>query len=156
MSDHARQQIRSALATLLKATPTTWGQVFETRIPTSRAVLPYLLIFSDGESIDENVTDRIGFYQRDANIIISGRLRLTGNNDTELIEDRIDAMAAEIESKITFSSILTTLPAIKGLHLNSTDIAVVVDDQDAPQYAELTLNYLVRYYTAEGAPTSFI
>lgn len=153
---HARQQIREAVATLLKVTATTWGQVFETRIPTARAVMPYLLVFSDGEASEAISPMAPGVYLRDLNLVVAGRLRLPGNNDTETIEDRMDALAAVVEARLTFAALLSPLPQIKGLRLASTEQVVVIDDQSAPQYAEVTLAFVARYATAEGAPETLI
>jgi hypothetical protein len=153
---HARQQIREAAATLLKVSPSTWGQVFETRIPSSRAVMPYLMIFSDGEVIDPSTVNLPDAYQRDLNLVVAGRLRLPGNNDTETVEDRMDALAVEVETKLKFSALLLTLTQIKSLRLVTTEMVVVTDEQDAPQYAEVTLSFVAQYFTAEGAPETLI
>lgn len=153
---HARQQIREAAAALLKASPVTWGPVFETRIPSSRAVLPYLMIFSDGESVDASTVNLGGILMRDLSLVVSGRLRLPGNNDTETVEDRMDALAAEVETKLAFSALLPTLPLLKGLRLMNTDLAVITDETEAPQYAEVTLLYVARYVTADAAPATLI
>lgn len=153
---HARQQVREAVATLLKATPSTWGQVFETRIPSTRAVLPYLMVFSDGESAEPISPNSAGIYLRDLNIVVAGRLRLPGNNDTETVEDRMDALADEVETKLTFAALLAALAQIKGLHLASTEMSVVTDEQGAAQYAEVTLAFVARYATAEGSPATLI
>ena len=153
---HARQQIREAAATLLKATPSTWGQVFETRIPPSRAVMPYLMVFSDGEAIGPSTVNQSGVCQRDLNLVVAGRLRLPGNNDTETVEDRMDALAVEVETKLTFSALLATLGQLKGLRLTNTEMVVVTDEQDAPQYAEVTLAFVARYFTAEALPETLI
>ena len=156
MSNHARQQIREAVATLLKVSPATWGPVFETRIPSSRAVLPYLMVFSDGESADQISVNSPCVYLRDLNLVVAGRLRLPGNNDTETIEDRMDALAAEVETKLGFSSLLTTLSQLKSIRLTSTEMNVIVNEDDAPQYAEVTLAFVAQYATTEAAPTVLI
>jgi hypothetical protein len=153
---HARQQIREAAATALRATPAAWGQVFETRIPSPRAVLPYLMVFSDGDAVDASSVNLPDTYLRDLNLVVAGRLRLPGNNDTETVEDRMDALAAEVETKLKFSTLLTTLTQLKGLRLTSTEMLVVIDEQDAPHYAEVTLQFIARYATAEGLPETLI
>lgn len=154
---HARQQIREAAAALLKAAaPTTWGLVFETRIPSARAVMPYLMIFSDGESMAADSINLPGVYLRDLNMHVVGRIRLPGNNDTETVEDRMDALAAEVETKLKFSAIVATLTQVKSLRIASTEMNVVVDDQDAPQFAEITMSFVARYATAEALPETFI
>src|SRR3990167_8668209 len=148
---HVRQQIREAVATLLKVSPSTWGPVFETRIPTSRAVMPFLMVFADGESVDSISVNSPGVYFRDLNIVVAGRLKLPGNNDTETVEDRMDALASEVETKLSFSALLSTMTQLKGIRLASTEMVVVIDDQDSPQYAEVTLAFVARYVTAESA-----
>lgn len=153
---HARQQIREAAATALRVTPSTWGQVFETRIPSSRAVMPYLMTFAPDDAPDAATIDQPGIYLRDATLIVAGRLRLPGNNDTETIEDRMDALAAEVETKLTFAALIAALPLVKSLRLGPTEAVVVTDEQDAPQYAEVTLQFTARYATAEGAPETLI
>jgi len=153
---HARQTIREAAAVLLKASPIKWVSVFETRIPTSRAVLPYLLIFSDGESVENVGQNLAGVYLRSVNITVAGRLRLPGNNDTQTIEDSMDALAEEVETKLTFTTLQASVAALQSLMLNSTEMSVVINEDDAPQYAEVTLSYTARYVTAEGAPGTLI
>ena len=155
MSNHARQQIREAVATLLKVSPVTWGPVFETRIPSARAVLPYLMVFSDGEAVD-SISATSAIYLRDLNLVVAGRLRLPGNNDTETVEDKMDALAAEVETKLGFSSLQATIAQLKSIRLTSTEMSVIVNEDDAPQYAEVTLNFVAQYATAESAPTTLI
>lgn len=153
---HACEQISAAAATLLAATPVTWGLVFETRLPTSRAVMPFLMVFDDGEPLDAISVVAPGVYQRDLNLVVAGRLRLPGNNDTETVEVRMNAVAAEVETRLTFSALVGMLPQIKGLRLASVDKKVIIDEQDAPQYAEVTLVYVAQYFTAEGSPNTLI
>jgi hypothetical protein len=153
---HACQQITAGAAALLEVAPVTWGLVFETRLPSSRAVMPYLMVFDDGEPLEAISVLASGIYQRDLNMIIVGRVRLPGNNDTETVEIRMNALAAEVETKLTFSALLATLPQLKGLRLASTEKVVVTDEQGAPQYAEVTLAFVARYFTQEGSPETLI
>lgn len=153
---HACEQISAATAGLLSNTPTVWGEVFETRLPSARAVMPYLLVFDDGEPLDAIAPLAPGIYQRDLNLVIAARLRLPGNNDTETVERKINTVLADIETRMTFQALLATLPQLKGLRLVSVEKVVVTNQDDTPQYAELTLIYVARYYTAEGAPETMI
>lgn len=153
---HACEQISAAAAALLATTPVTWGLVFETRLPTSRAVMPFLMVFDDGEPLDAISAVAPGIYQRDLNLVVAARLRLPGNNDTETAEVRMNAALAEIESKLTFSTLLVSLSQLKGLRLASVEKVVVTDEQAVPQYAEVTLMYVARYFTAAGAPETMI
>ena len=153
---HACEQISAATAVLLSNTPTVWGEVFETRLPSSRAVMPYLLVFDDGEPLDAISPLAPGIYQRDLNLVVAARLRLPGNNDTETVERKINTVLADIETRLTFQALLATLTQLKGLRLVSVEKVVVTNQDDAPQYADLTLIYVARYYTAEGAPETMI
>jgi len=153
---HARQQIMDAAATLLRVSPAAWGQVFESRIPATRAVMPYLMIFSDGEAAEKISADAPAVYSRTANLVIAGRLRLPGNNDRETVEVRMDALAAEVETKLTFAALQAALPQLHALALVSTEQAVVVTEDDVPQYAEVTLTCVAVYATQEGSPATLI
>lgn len=153
---HARQQIREAAATLLKTSPSAWGQVFETRLPSARAVMPYLMLFCDGEQVEAATVHAPDIYLREASLIVAGRLRLPGNNDLETVEDRMDALAAEVESKLRFAALVAAVPLLHALRLVASDMTVVTDEQDAPQYAEITLQYLAAYATQEGVAETLI
>ena len=153
---HARKQIREAAATLLRATPSTWGTVFESRLPTTRAVMPYLMIFSDGEASQKISANSPAVYSRTANIVISGRLRLPGNNDKETIEDKMDAVAVEVETKLTYTTLQAVITQLQSLTLLSTEQALVVGEDDSPQYAEVTLTFAAGYATLEGSPATLI
>ena len=118
--------------------------------------MPYLMVFADGESAESISANMPGIYLRDLNIAVAGRLKLPGNNDTQTVEDRMDAVAAEVETKLAFSALLTALPQIKSIRLTNTEMVVVIDDQDSPQYAEVTMSYVMQYATAEAAPTTLI
>ena len=91
---HARQQIREAAATVLRVSPTAWGQVFETRIPTARAIMPYLMLFADGETIAPGSVNLSDVHQREISLVVAGRLRLPGNN---VGRRRTDAFVRDME-----------------------------------------------------------
>lgn len=152
---HARQQIREAVATLLRVSPTTWGSVFETRLPKKRTTADFLMVFADGEASVNQSSDAPAFYLRSCNLAVVGHLRLPGNTDTETVEDRMDAMAAEIETKLTFTTLRAQV-AIQQIHLLSTEMVVIVDSEDAPDHAELTLSFVAEYATQAGLPEALI
>lgn len=155
---HARQAIREAAATLLRTTPTAWTTVFETRIPKTRPNKNFLMVFSDGDVSEKTNADTPGLYQRRCALHVVGHLRLPGNTDTETVEDQMDAMAAEIETKLTFATLQAAsgMTLLHGLVLGATDMAVVVDEEDKPMHAELTLSFVADYFTTEGSPATLI
>jgi hypothetical protein len=155
---HARQAIREGAATLLKTSPTNWGQVYETRIVKKRPTKDFLIVFSDGDASEKDSIHEVGDYERRCTLVVVGHLRMPGNTDTETIEDRMDAVAAEIETKLTFSTLqaVAGLSKLGSLDLTSTEMTVVVDEQDAPDHAEVTLLFVAGYTTAEGSPATLI
>ncbi len=42
---HVREQVRSAITTLLNTTPTAWGRAYNSRIPPMQQVWPYLMLW---------------------------------------------------------------------------------------------------------------
>lgn len=153
---HARQQIREAIATRLRTSSSQWGTVFETRLPTARAVMPYLMVFADGESEMPATDGEPLVYQRHLNLVVSGRLRLPGNNDTQTVEDSMDALAAQVETTLTFASVQVSLPQLQKLHLTSTEMVVVTNEDAQPQHAEVTLAFVAEYHTQEGIPATLV
>lgn len=155
---HARQAIREGAAGLLKTSPVAWGSVFETRLPKSRPTKDFLLIFSDGDAAEKDTVGMVGDYERRCNLVVVGHLRLPGNTDTETVEDRMDAVAAEVETKLTFSTLqaVSGLGKLKGLSLTSTEMVVIVDEKEKPDHAEVTLLFVAEYATAEGSPATLI
>ena len=155
---HARQAIREGAANLLKTSPANWGQVYETRIVKKRPTKDFLIVFSDGDASEKDSIHEIGDYERRCTLVVVGHLRMPGNTDTETIEDRMDAVAAEIETRLTFSTLqaVSGLSKLGSLDLTSTEMNVVVDEQDQPDHAEVTLLFVAGYTTAEGSPATLI
>ena len=159
---HARQTIREAIATVLAAaTPTNWGKVFETRLVTSRQVMPFLIVYASDETATSLLIHPSSIYDRMLTINIVGMLKMPGTGDgtsmTETIEDRMDAMSAEIETKLTNTSLQAIVAKAKALQLQSTAMEVVVNETDGSiSHAELTQTWVVSYDTVEGAPEVLI
>ncbi len=149
---YAAQQICEAAAALLKAAPVTWGLVLETRLPTARAVMPYLLVFGATTPASPVTASAPMVLERNLSLVVAGRLRLPGNNDTETVEDRMYALASEVESTLTFAALQAVIPQLQQLYPVEVDPVVVLNAEDAPQHAEITLTFAVRYLTQEGAP----
>lgn len=155
---HARQTLREAIASLLASSPSTWSQVIESRIPSSRVIWPYLMVYAAQESAEKISVESPCIYLRRVEILVVGMLRLPGSGDTQTIEDKMDAMAEEIETKLTN----TTLRAVSGvlqiesLSLTTTTMDVVVDEEQAPDHAEVQLSFDVAYVTTEGVAATIL
>jgi len=152
---HGRKTIRSAIATLLATTPSAWSQVVETRIQSSRQIWPYLMVFAESEDSDDTVVNMGGIYSRNLVVSVVGLLRLPGTGDTQTIEDKMDTMAAEIETKLTHTTLSATVSAVKSVSLIASRMDVIIED-DGIDHAELNLSWRVNYYTAEGSPETLI
>lgn len=153
---HVNQQLIDAVAVVLDAAATSWKFVFKTRLPTSRAVMPYLMLFVADESVAAIETMGPGIYLRDVGLVVAGRLRLPGNNDTETVEERMNTLAADVETRLTFAALQAELPQLQSLRLTGSERTVVINEDDAPQYAEITLSLVARFATQEGAPSVFL
>ena len=80
---------------------------------------------------------------------VRGYLQIT---DDEGIEDNADAMATEIETRITHSLMNAELSnKCHGLYLTDSSFTVDIDEQERVQ-AILSVDYSVLVYTDEGLP----
>jgi hypothetical protein len=155
---HARKQIRNAVATLLAPTPGTgtYQLVTQTRIDSSRNIWDYIKVFADGDTSERLVISAPAPYDRVLSLAVVGMLRMPGNKDTQTIEDKMEAMAAEIENKITNLLLLAALPKVGWIALTDTKMDVLVDVNDKIDHAELTMSWLVSYSTQEGLPETLL
>lgn len=152
---HTRKIIRNAVATILKTSPTTWSSVSESRIQSTRQIWPYLMVFADSET-SEAVTMTLPMpYERTVIISVVGLLRLPGTGDTYTIEDKMDAVAAEIETKLTTSTLRAIVPRVQSVMLTSSNMDVVIEE-DGIDHAELNQTWSISYSTMEGLPEAFI
>jgi hypothetical protein len=155
---HARQQLRAAIATLLA--PTAGGTyiiVRQTRIDSTRpADWDYLKVFADGDASERMTIGETSPYDRVLSLAVIGMLKMPGNRDTFTIEDKMEAMAAEIEGKMTNALLRAQVPRLQYLSLVSTSMDVLVDAADKIDHAELTQSWLVGYSVMEGAPETLI
>lgn len=146
---HGRKIIRSAIATILRMSPVAWSSVQETRIESPRQIWPYVMVFAESESSELETIGQVGIYERTALITVVGLLRLPGTGDTISIEDKMDVMAVEIETKLTRST-LGAVIRVGTLSLIATKMDVIIEE-DGIDHAELNMTWSVTYSTAEGA-----
>lgn len=151
---HARKQIRDAVATLLNASPVNWQLVTPSRIASSRQVWPYLMVFADGETSEPITVTEPMVSQRSLSVAVVGMMRLPGTGDTQTVEDRMDALAEEVETKLTTAAV-RGLVAINSCSLVSTVMDVFIEEESV-DHAEIKLVYNIVYTTLDGAPSALI
>lgn len=146
--DHARKQIRSAIATMLADLPTTGTRVYPSRVYSlDENDLPSLSVFTVDAGNDEVVTKiTMGNppkFHRVCPVVIEGHVLVDDN-----VDDALDEISAEVE--IAMSANLTvgerTLPA----QLQSTSKELLGDHES--QIGIVRLIYSVSYVTAENTP----
>ena len=152
---HSRRTIREAVASILSTTPVAWKSVIESRIASSRVIWPYLMVFAESDSSDPQTVSDPCVYGRELSISIIGMLRLPGTGDKESVEDKMDEVSAEIETKLTQSALRDSVPQIQSLSLVST-VMEVIEDGEGNYHAEVTLSWRVGYSTLEGYPGSLL
>lgn len=151
---HARQAIREAIAKVLSTSPVAWTQVVESRISSPRQIWPYLMVFAESDIAGKISVNLPCIYRRSLSITVVGMLRLPGSGDHSTIEDRMDALAAEVETKLTNTTLraVTGMTQIESLTLTSTQMDVAIDEDNSIDHAEVQMSFDVAYAVAEGAP----
>ena len=152
---HARQQVRDALVTLLNSAPSSYRRAYNTRIPPMQQVWPYLLVWTDSETVTEQTIHPSSLQLRDMNLAIEARVQLP-QRETEVLETRMDTVAAEIETKLKLSTMQTSLAHVTNFVLTDTRMELAVDQDDVPAYGAITLNYVISYTTVEGSPETLV
>lgn len=155
MTTHARQTIREAVATILSVTPSNWVSVLQTRIATSRQIWPFIQVFVTDETSTQLLIHQTGLYDRFLSISVVGMLKMPGtggDSDKETIEDRMDALCLEVETKMTRSALGAIVANAKTLSLTSTMMEIALDEADQVSHGVVTLVYEVSYNTVEGSP----
>lgn len=155
---HVRQTVREAVATLLNAsTHSNWTMAYETRIQTSRQQQwDYILVYSATESVQAELIHAPNIYTRELTLNVIGMLRLPGNGDTQTIEDKMDAMAVDIETRLTYAALVAVVSGVESFYLESTSMDVIVTEEGTVDHAELSMVWKIGYSSAEGAPSTFI
>lgn len=148
---HARQTLREAVANVLDNSMVNYARVYESRLPPLQQVWPHVAVFDETEG-DAALTIHAGHIQeRDLRLVTEGRLQVVGN--PEDMEDRMDTVAAEIETKLTETALRAVFAKLKLLQLTDTDKRIVFNETSGEiAYAAVTLGWRVVYMTVEGAP----
>lgn len=151
---HAREQIINAVVSLLNASPVSWQLVTPSRIASTRQIWPYLMVFSDGETSGPITVTVSMVSQRSLTVAVVGLLRLPGTGDTQTVEDRMDTLAEEVETKLTTAAV-RGLVAINSCSLVSTVMDVFIEE-DSVDHAEIKMVYNIVYTTLDGQPSTLI
>jgi len=150
---HVRKKVNDAVYGILNTTPVLWTLVWQNRLPPSRGVTPYLQVWVDSEEINAEDIHQGHLQRRSMTLITRGRLRTIEHEEDE---DRVDAMAAEIETKLTTAALNTALSnKLRKLHLESVDIGFAEED-DERDFFEVVLSWTVEVYTLHGSPETLV
>ena len=153
---HARQTIRANIKEILLAGKhPQWGTVVDDRVPLDRTAWPYLMVYTDSDAGDPNVS-RPAAQIRDLTIIITGMVRLSGTGEKHTVEAKMDAIAEAVEERLTFDAVLALNSGVKEVTLLSTDLEVVETEDQKVDHAEVTMTWRFIYATLEGQPSIFI
>lgn len=118
-------------------------------------VFPYLMVWTDSEVVVDRVIHHSGAQMRDMNLTIEARLQLP-QRETEVLEARMDTVAAEIETKLTLATVQTSQPNVSSFYLVDTRMELAVDQDEVPSFGAVVMNYLVSYTTNEGSPETLV
>lgn len=151
---HIRQQVKYAIASLLKVDMVEYESVLETRLQSSRQIWPYLLVYSTGDTVESVAATDPNIYLRQINITVVGMLRI--NNDNLEIEQIMDAFCLEVESKLISSNLRALVPQFESFSMVSTNLDIIVTEDDAIDHAEATMNFVVTCANSETSPSVLI
>lgn len=146
---HARQQIREVIGELLKGLPTTGARVFTNRpYPLDGDELPAIFVMTPQE-ISEVSSFGGPAVKQDRQL----RFVIGAHGIGVDVQDLLDRMALEIETRIDESRSNTRLTAL----IFHSDIAftgtqVNISAEGKSRVGEIRLTYDVMYRTARGAP----
>lgn len=148
---HARQTLREAIATVLDAGKVSYSRVYQSRLPPLQQVWPHVAVYDENEADALLTIHPSQPLERDLRIITEGRLQVVGN--PEDMEDRMDTLAAEVETKLTYAALGAVFPKLVTLQLLDTEKRIIFDERtDQISHATVVLGWRVVYMTNEGAP----
>jgi hypothetical protein len=155
---HVRKTIRNGVVTLLNnSTHALWTLAYPTRIPPTRQqAWDFIMVYPSEEPVQAELIHSPNVYTREMTLNVIGMLRMPGNTDTQSIEDKMDAMAVDIETRLTYAALSAVVSGVESFYLVSTAMDVIVTEDDKVDHAELSTVWRVGYSTTEGAPETFI
>ena len=140
---HARKTIRDGIVAAVTGLVTTGTRVYPSRVfPFSDENLPGLLVYAGAEEIDEEEGKIAKIQFRYQEIVVEGYDKLIAG-----LDDKLDDIASEVETAV-FAAGFDTIDLI------STD-SDIEDGLEQP-VGKVTITFMVRYLTDEGAPGTVI
>jgi hypothetical protein len=143
MADHARKQLRDAVADAVTGLASTGSRVFVSRLVPTRAeeTLPLLLVYTTSESSEESTLD--GIDERTIEVRVEGLAAATAS-----LDDVLDEIAKEVEIA------LGTPIAIGSdeTRLSYTGAEIEMRDGLARPVGSVALSFEAVLFTASGSP----
>lgn len=144
MANHARQQVREALSTIVTGLTTTQGRVFQSRVyPVDESELPCLLVTTDEEENEYLNTNYPSAVQRS----ITATVKAVVENIADL-DDAVDNICKEVE--IAVHADITLGGIVSSVHLASTEIEI--DTEGKKPVGVATMLFACVVFTLETTP----
>ena len=148
MADHVRTQLRRAGVDLLTGLPTTGPRVYRGRRRNlGHDHAPALLVYTDDEDITLAHQDSPAVQDRAVMLMVEGRAN--GGSESDVLEDLLDVIAAEVEPAILDNWSFGGLASHTVLVKSRTRI----EAKGEVLNGAIRLEFRVTYSTAEGRPT---
>lgn len=146
--NHARTQIRQAVATLLKGNTSAGNNVFEARVyALDDPKLPALLVYTKQETVGEQTIGYPRTQQRELQLTVEAYVKARGK-----VDEDTDTLALEIEQLIAADPSLGGL--VRDVMLDTTETAV--SDEGEKPIAVAVLNYAILYTVKEHEPQNLV
>lgn len=131
---------------------TSYARIYNSRVPPKAMTWPHVAVYIDSEASDAITFNPAYMLERTARLITEGRLQISIQN-SETMEDRMDTLAAEIETKLTTALLTAQFANLKSLVLTDTEFSLVQNEETGElAYAAITLAWRVTFNTVEGVP----
>ena len=146
MANHARQQLREAVAAAVTSLTTTGANVFQSRFyPLQVSELPCLIVTTDGDNVENITVHNPVQQQRATRVRIDGYARSVSS-----VDDTLDTISKEVETAIANAS----SSVVKGLMYTGCQVDIeVVGDQPA---GKVSMIFEKDLYTVSNAPDALI
>jgi len=150
---HAKQQVRSAAATLLDAATPDLGIIWQHRDPPDRGIGNYVLVYVDSEDIEAMGIEPDHLQARNMFLAVRGRLR---DWQGQANEDRAHAFAEQVEKTLTQAALNAALSnKLKILQLESTSVQEI-EEENERTFLEVALDFRVQVHTLQSSPQTLI
>jgi hypothetical protein len=149
----ARSQVLSAFETVLQNGDPFWSIVIPSRLIPPRQIWPFVMVYSPGDTVEIDSINFDKIYSREIDVLVTVMLKV---NDITKIESDMESASLEIEKRITENSIRSAGVKIQALKLVSTELSVVVTEDETIDHAEVLVTYKVLTANLESDPSTLI